>query len=209
MIINQREERHIARLIQHLFSVGSEEELLDVLLPDLCRIFHADGCRLFLKVPGGEERETFALNLTPCVRHPSGDRRSFPLEAEGLRQGCIVLSRKDGAPQFSPEEVKKMAFLLSYFPYALAHLKREGGIGDRMTVSTSPTVPPYEVDTSILSMREKQVVAGLMEGWNNNQIARALGITENTVKTHFYSIFNKTGVDSRAQLLHLLLRGGL
>ncbi|MFC7335056.1 LuxR C-terminal-related transcriptional regulator [Rhodocista pekingensis] len=56
--------------------------------------------------------------------------------------------------------------------------------------------PRDEADT--LSPRERAVVIELCRGASNKEIARALAMTENTVKFHLKNIFGKLGVDRRA-----------
>jgi DNA-binding NarL/FixJ family response regulator len=55
-----------------------------------------------------------------------------------------------------------------------------------------------------LSTREAQVVDLVLRGYGNRDIASALGIASTTAKKHLSSIFNKVGVDSRAQLISRL-----
>ena len=55
-----------------------------------------------------------------------------------------------------------------------------------------------------LSDREAQVVDLVLRGYGNRDIGRALGIAPTTAKKHLSSIFNKVGVDSRAQLISRL-----
>lgn len=57
-----------------------------------------------------------------------------------------------------------------------------------------------------LSPREVQVAHAVARGATNKEIARALGITERTVKAHISSIFNKLDVRDRLQL-SLLVNG--
>lgn len=52
-----------------------------------------------------------------------------------------------------------------------------------------------------LSEREKEVVALLMEGKSNKQIASALHISPSTVEFHLRNIYNKAGVSSRVELI--------
>jgi DNA-binding NarL/FixJ family response regulator len=54
---------------------------------------------------------------------------------------------------------------------------------------------------SRVSAREQEVLHYLMRGWENADIARQLGITVKTVKTHVSSILAKLGVRRRVELL--------
>jgi DNA-binding NarL/FixJ family response regulator len=60
-----------------------------------------------------------------------------------------------------------------------------------------PLVRP--VDT--LTLREKHVIACLMQGFPNREISQRLGIAEQTVKNHLRSIFDKVGVSDRLELV--------
>ena len=51
-----------------------------------------------------------------------------------------------------------------------------------------------------LSRREIQVAELVLHGYRNSHIAATLGITPATTKKHLSRIFEKVGVDSRAQL---------
>lgn len=55
-----------------------------------------------------------------------------------------------------------------------------------------------------LSSREAQVAELVLHGYSNREIAAALGITSATTKKHLTHVFDKVGVDSRAQLLSRL-----
>ena len=56
-----------------------------------------------------------------------------------------------------------------------------------------------EVEESLTS-REHEVLRLVGEGKRNAEIARALFISENTVKTHISSLMRKLEVDDRLQL---------
>ena len=57
----------------------------------------------------------------------------------------------------------------------------------------------HEEGSAFLSPRELQVVRMVAEGLTNKEIARRLILSEYTIKSHVTSLFNKLGVDSRAQ----------
>ncbi len=55
------------------------------------------------------------------------------------------------------------------------------------------------VDT--LTKREKTVISYLTQGWRNREIARHLTISEQTVKNHLRTIYDKVGVSDRLELV--------
>jgi len=51
-----------------------------------------------------------------------------------------------------------------------------------------------------ISKREKEIIYMILQGKSNKEIENELFISQNTVKNHIYNIFQKVGVNSRAQL---------
>jgi DNA-binding NarL/FixJ family response regulator len=66
-------------------------------------------------------------------------------------------------------------------------------------VETNASRPLRPVDT--LTQREKTIISYLMQGWRNREIAQHLAITEQTVKNHLRSIYDKVGVSDRLELV--------
>lgn len=64
--------------------------------------------------------------------------------------------------------------------------------------------PPAE-----LSRREAEILAALLEGKSNKEIASRLFISEQTVKNHLSSIYRKCRVEGRGQLFHHIMRAQL
>jgi two-component system nitrate/nitrite response regulator NarL len=61
-----------------------------------------------------------------------------------------------------------------------------------------------------LSMRDKQIVRGLMDGLTNRQIARRLFLAEGTIKVYLSKrIGPKLGVSSRLQIAAWGFKNGL
>jgi DNA-binding NarL/FixJ family response regulator len=60
-----------------------------------------------------------------------------------------------------------------------------------------------------LTARERDVLAELALGRSNREIARALGLSEKTVKTHVSAILGKLGVQDRTQAALHAVRTGL
>lgn len=64
-------------------------------------------------------------------------------------------------------------------------------------------VAPTALDSvfDALSAREREVLAHLVQGLSNHEIAEALAISEKTVRNHMSNLFDKLGVWSRAQAI--------
>lgn len=74
-----------------------------------------------------------------------------------------------------------------------------------MLTSSSPRKLSVDPKRLGLSEREGEIVEHVCLGYGNQEIAAAFVIRENTVKRHLYNVFNKLGVDSRAQLIYKIL----
>jgi DNA-binding NarL/FixJ family response regulator len=60
-----------------------------------------------------------------------------------------------------------------------------------------------------LSERERQVLAAIVKGRSNKEIAGALGISENTVKVHTTRVFEKLGVADRMEAITAAISRGI
>lgn len=56
----------------------------------------------------------------------------------------------------------------------------------------------------LLTAREQEMASLIAQGLTNKEIAFRLGISEATVRTHIYNLFQKVGVQSRIELLNVL-----
>ncbi|WP_421912508.1 LuxR C-terminal-related transcriptional regulator [Mesorhizobium sp.] len=56
---------------------------------------------------------------------------------------------------------------------------------------------------SLLTVRERELLAVLADGWTNLQIATRTGISENTVKYHLKNLYDKLAVRNRAMAVAL------
>jgi NarL family two-component system response regulator LiaR len=70
--------------------------------------------------------------------------------------------------------------------------------------SSLPPVPGLD-----LTEREREVLALMIEGLNNTQIAGRLIVSSSTVKSHVSNILAKLGVASRTEAVTLALRSGI
>lgn len=64
-------------------------------------------------------------------------------------------------------------------------------------------------DQPPLSKREKEILQKVAYGATTKEVARDLGISPHTVKTHLERIFEKLGANDRAQAVAIAIRSGL
>jgi len=60
-----------------------------------------------------------------------------------------------------------------------------------------------------LTPREREIVAAVIAGYANKEIAQKFALSEDTVKHHLTNIFNKTGVSNRLELAVAAIHHGL
>lgn len=61
----------------------------------------------------------------------------------------------------------------------------------------------------LLTARERQILVLVSQGNSNRSVAKALGISEKTVKNHLSAVFTKAGVSDRTQAVVLGIRCGI
>ncbi len=66
-------------------------------------------------------------------------------------------------------------------------------------LTAPPETPRRPVDT--LTRREKTIISYLMLGWRNKEIGSHLAISEQTVKNHLRTVYDKVGVSDRLELV--------
>ena len=58
----------------------------------------------------------------------------------------------------------------------------------------------HAVDDLDLTIREREIVALVAQGYKNKEMAEKMFISEQTVKNHLHNIFDKLGVSDRLEL---------
>jgi DNA-binding NarL/FixJ family response regulator len=115
-----------------------------------------------------------------------------------VRAGAAGYLYKDVDPQALVQAIRAVhdGHVLLHPEAAQAVLRSEpGGEGTR------------ELDT--LTEREREVLIEIAHGRSNREIARALVVSEKTVKTHVSNLFTKLGVQDRTQAALYAVRHGL
>lgn len=108
-----------------------------------------------------------------------------------IGEGAAGIIPRSARPEVFVENVRKV------LGGEIVHLPQDGNVKGVIATPTHPASRP--VDT--LTPREKTIISCLTQGLRNRDIADHLTITEQTVKNHLRSIYDKIGVSDRLELV--------
>lgn len=91
----------------------------------------------------------------------------------------------------------------------LSNVRKQTAVNTSTQENTFSTAPKTAKNTYGLTDREIEVLALIVEGLNNAQIAKRLVITISTAKAHVHSILQKLYVDNRTQATIQAVKEGL
>ena len=154
--------------------------LLDMAMPKLT------GLDVLRELEAGPALPTRSLLLTAAI--------SDQQVTEALRLGARGVVMKD-APT---ELVMKSIRCVVAGEYWIGRGNVERLVHALQTAHASQPVDP--VKRFGLTARELEVIATIVEGYSNKEIAHRFSISEQTVKHHLSSIFDKVGVSNRLEL---------
>jgi NarL family two-component system response regulator LiaR len=174
-----------ARAIARLGSLRPDVMLLDLVMPG------TGGLEVLKAISDGSAGWTPAVIVLTSFQE---DQRVI----EAVRAGALsYLPKTAGVDQVVAAVLAAARGGSMFEPGTAALLVRQVRDGDR--------AQPLDV----LSPRERDVLAGLARGRSNRQIARELGVGEETVKSHVSSILAKLNLADRTQAAIFGLQQGL
>jgi LuxR family maltose regulon positive regulatory protein len=137
----------------------------------------------------------------------TGEANAHELLAELERRNHFILPGRGG-----PEHVRLHPFFRDLLRARLEDLRP--GLAERLrararTIEPLPLASPPLAGGEPLTERERVVLTALAAGASNKAIARALGVSPNTVKTHVAHLFGKLQVHNRTEAVILAGELGL
>ncbi len=131
--------------------------------------------------------------------------------AENERAKIIILADHAGDAEIS-KALKKGA--LGYIckdvsPDELVKAIRVVNTGKKYIPSDIAVILSENIGQEELTVSEQRILQMIVGGMSNKEIAFALDISENTVKTHVKNIFDKIGVSDRTSAATTAIRRGL
>jgi LuxR family maltose regulon positive regulatory protein len=137
--------------------------------------------------------------------------RSMALQARGDRQGAftalqsaLLLAEQERYVRIFADEGAPMLTLLRLaraHGFMLDYVATLCAAFSDLDTATAPAVAGNSALVEPLTEREREVLRLLLEGASNQEIARRLVLSINTVKRHVYNLCGKLGVQSRTQAI--------
>ncbi len=126
---------------------------------------------------------------------------------QGIQAGAVGYIVKDATPEEFVKIIRathagtdfSSPYLANLHPMVLARLRGSPG-----AATAGPSVNGMELN---LSPREREIVALLVCGKSNKEMAEQLCLSGDTIKAHLQHIFRKIGVSSRLEAVVFFLTG--
>ncbi|NLT15560.1 MAG: response regulator transcription factor, partial [Clostridiales bacterium] len=133
----------------------------------------------------------FGSSVLYHIKELCEDMLSEAIDNRRLQSGSVVLKTDGG----------KLHADLLYHP----------GGRDRKNGAFFITMEPVDGEQAVadykfkFTKREADIIDGIVQGKNNAQLAEALQLSENTIKTHIQNIYRKAGAGNRTELAYILM----
>ena len=134
------------------------------------------------------------------------------LRAEGLSTPVVILTMSDaredlgealrlGVQGYLLKDMEPAAIVDAIWRAAQGELVMAPGIGSKLGEILRDDAPSNEAESALkqLTGRERQILAHVAAGMSNKVIARALGISHDTVKLHVRHVLAKLSLASRVE----------
>jgi DNA-binding NarL/FixJ family response regulator len=175
------------QVLDVLQSLEPDILLLDLKMPGL------DGLATLQKIQNSKHK-TRVIVLTA-----SEDKNEF---VQAMKLGTQGIVLKQSATDLLIKSIRKVhAGEIWLDSHTTAAVMRQFATGaDDLPVATVPSSSSRERERSLLSAREREIVALVAQGFKNKEMAEKMFISEQTVKNHLHNIFDKLGVSDRLEL---------
>jgi DNA-binding NarL/FixJ family response regulator len=138
---------------------------------------------------------------------PANVRAIVPADVDAAMLAAIITVVAAGYVLASGKDIERPSYPSPAPP--LPSPACGGGLGRGAEEGTEGEADPADEATSALSPREREVLALLIEGASNKEIARALALSVHTVKFHIAALTEKLGARSRVEAVAIAIRSGL
>ncbi len=138
------------------------------------------------------------LNSPSSAHSAKGSVLYFPVVVQDQLLGVLFLQNDVITKAFAPERFHVLSTIASQALFAI-HARVRSHAELQLSEHGLQTIRKHTGEVHDLTGREKEVLRLISKGLSNKEIAAALTITNETVKTHIKKIFEKLKVDRRGK----------
>jgi len=120
--------------------------------------------------------------------------------SDGTLLGSVTLFRSAARDNFSERDLFILEILNSHLSNRLSQAYPQGIKNNILQIRQSDSL----MENYGLTSRELEIIQFVSNGMSNQEISRALFISETTVKKHLNNIFKKLSINSRTQLMKFI-----
>jgi DNA-binding NarL/FixJ family response regulator len=146
-----------------------------------------------LKMPG-----VCGLQLLAILKELDPTVEVIILTGEGTMEDAVTALREGNAFDFLQKPVRSLAQLNDTLLKALARRRRAQAMTRLIGAEEAPERPEH---LEVLSERETQIFALVVQGLDNRSIGERLHVSEKTIKNHLTRIYEKLKVKNRTQAI--------
>jgi DNA-binding NarL/FixJ family response regulator len=157
---------------------------------------------------GGRSPDVIVIDL----RHVSGDIQETVAGLQRALGSPIVVFTADGGPRMLSESLK--AGVKGYVrkdspPEDLIRAIQAASSGEFYVDPALSSSLLLEESERTLTARQREILQMLADGMHTEQVAKQLGLSTETVRTHTKRILSKLGAGTRTQAVAIGIRSGL
>ena len=119
--------------------------------------------------------------------------------------GVLFTATTDDETPYTPQSRRRMEMLCRAGSLALTNMMNAGEIDPHRRVARQPAAAPVTSFSVSLPPRSADVAVRVCRGQTNKEIAREMGISDQTVKEHVANLCRRLGVHNRTELAACLL----
>jgi DNA-binding NarL/FixJ family response regulator len=164
---------------------------------------HPDVVLLDLRMPGADG--LVALN---GLRERDNPARVLVITSF-TDPSAVLPAVRAGAAGYVYKDVDPPALAAAIRAVHAGHVLLHPDVADLLATGEAAGATPTGRPAVRLTDREREVLAEIGRGRSNREIARALSVSEKTVKTHVSAVLAKLGVQDRTQAALYAVRSGL
>jgi len=215
-LIDYTQRRHVALSGEAKSLIGYDpEEVIESGLGFVIDIFQKDDFKIydqiifpqvakFLRETPHEEHSSYIFSYSYRMKKPDGKWMNL------FQQGSYITDARTKLPLYGIALVNDITPLKKDTSMIFSIDKKQKG-GNSLFYDSNIMTKYYfpEPEKSMLSLREREILGRLADGFSSKQIAHKMHLSENTIANHRKNMLKKTNTKNIAELVKVAFQKGI